>query len=117
MNGNSTAADEDHYCRSSPSVAAGRKHWPTCHRVAVCERRDGVLAVCAIVTQSDIVRFLLEREVVLGLAAGACYGGRLRKRVRSSDPPLSIAHRPYYLDFDGRRRRPFFPPFTPVLAT
>ncbi len=33
---------------------------PTCHRVAVCEALAGVLAVSAVVSQTDMVRFLLE---------------------------------------------------------
>ena len=38
----------------------GASDWPTCHRVAVCSNVGGVLAVSAIVSQTDIVRFLLE---------------------------------------------------------
>jgi hypothetical protein len=39
---------------------ANAPFWPTCHRVAVCNVLAGVLGISAIVSQSDVVRHLLE---------------------------------------------------------
>jgi hypothetical protein len=42
----------------------GAPYWPTCHRVAVCNVLAGVLGISCIVSQTDIVRHLLQHSTL-----------------------------------------------------